>query len=99
VSIFVHIGNKASNIQFCFTNSPKNRNFFGDYGSQYFYFMPNILGHKSSSRQLFSRKDPFLAEYILVKIAKIWDHNIGPWSQPYDRELQRQRCKNLQRHE
>jgi hypothetical protein len=74
----------------------KTEIFFGDYGSQYFYFMPNILGHKSSSRQLFSRKDPFLAEYILVKIAKIWDHNIGPWSQPYDRELQRQRCKNLQ---
>jgi hypothetical protein len=32
------------------------------------------------------------------KVSENSDQNIDPWSQPFNHELQRQRCKNLQRH-
>jgi hypothetical protein len=41
-------------------------------------------------RHFFQRK--------LGKIAENCDHKIDPWSQSHDHQLQRQRCKNLQRH-
>jgi hypothetical protein len=34
----------------------------------------------------------------LAKIAVNCDHNIDTWTQSYDRDFQRQRCNNLQRH-
>jgi hypothetical protein len=37
--------------------------------------------------------------HFLQNIGENSDHNIDPWSQSYDRELQRQSCKHLQRHE
>jgi hypothetical protein len=50
------------------------------------------------------RQNIYLTKFLCLLAPKskrkpYFKTSFWPWSQSYDRELQRQRCKNLQRHE
>jgi hypothetical protein len=58
-----------------------------------------MVWHNTNVRSLlFLKKRQFFAENWQKSQKIVTDQNIDPRRQTYDSELQRQHCKNLQRH-